>query len=307
MANNDMKTDNSSSQTHMAQSTLLNANKLSEGIEAIRGQFVQKSIRQYFESLLEKKGMRTGEAVRFSGLDKDYGRQLIYGERTGRRDYYIQLAFGINLNLSETQSMLTYIGVGILYALRERDAAIMYALQNNYSLMDVQLLLEKYGLTPLGDTDENIYSYCPPPALHDVKTIDMEKKLLETKSFEVFSGEMNDDFTRLSINAYFDALLLSCKISRRQLIDLAGLADKSNLVFQLLNGTRISRNRDIYIRLAIAMELDLQKTQSLLKFLKKGILYPLKERDAALIYCIDRTYSLSQTQQLLKEHGLEEI
>ncbi|NLZ88023.1 MAG: hypothetical protein GX916_00830 [Clostridiales bacterium] len=98
--------------------------------------------------------MQTSEVVRRAELDKDFGRQLLKGERVGRRDYYIQLAFGLCLTVEETQSMLSFLGIGPLYALRKRDAAVMYALRKGYSLMDTQLLLDQHNLTPLGDAED---------------------------------------------------------------------------------------------------------------------------------------------------------
>ena len=52
------------------------------------------------------------------------------------------------------------------------------------------------------------------------------------------------------------------------------------------------------------MQLSLAETQSMLKFLKKGTLYPLKERDAALVFCISRGYTIDQAQELLAANDL---
>ena len=203
--------------------------------------------------------------------------------------------------------MLSFLGIGALYALRKRDAAIMYALREDYSLMDTQLLLDQHDLTPLGDAEEAWTDFARGEDNQSLRTADMEQMLRQARNFETLSEEMNDSITKESVNTYFARLLEERGLSRRQVIDLAGLGDKANLAFQLLNGTRTARNRDYYIRLALAMRLSLDETQSLLKFLKKGILYPLKIRDAALVYAISHGFDIRATQQLLSENDLEAL
>lgn len=290
--------------TVQAQAILLGCSQFREGVDIIRDRLLSSSIRDYFAGLLNARGMHAHEAVRGAELDKDFGRQLLTGERMGRRDYYIQLAFGMKLSVEETQSMLSYLGIGPLYALRKRDAAVMYALKEGYSLMDAQLLLDQHHLTPLGDAEDGVSDFADSRGTRAVRTQDMERRLKNTRNFEELSEEMNDHFTRVSVNTYFDRLLTARGLTRKQAIGLAGLSGKSNLVFQLLNGTRAARNRDLYIRIALALGLTLGETQSMLKFLKKGTLYPLKERDAALVFCISHGYSIEKTQKLLEENGL---
>ena len=295
-----------SSLTMQAQAILLDCPDFDQGVDAIRNQLLSASVREYFSGLLERHGLQTSEVVRRAELDKDFGRQLLKGERVGRRDYYIQLAFGLSLTVDETQSMLSFLGIGPLYALRKRDAAVMYALRKGYSLMDTQLLLDQHNLTPLGDA-EDAWADFARGADQNLRTADMEQKLKQAQNFDALSEEMNDSTTQESVNTYFASLLEARGLSRRQLIDLAGLSDKSNLVFQLLNGTRTARNRDYYIRLALALRLSLDETQSLLKFLNKGTLYPLKMRDAALVYAISHGYDIEATQRLLADNGLEAL
>lgn len=294
----------SPSLTVQAQTILLDCKQFEQGITKIRNQLLSASVRDYFSNLLQSHGLQAYEAVHRAELDKDFGRQLLTGQRMGRRDYYIQLAFGMGLSVEETQSMLSYLGIGPLYALRKRDAAVMYALREGFSLIDTQLLLDRYHLTPLGDAEDEFSDFAQSSGAQRMRTADMEQRLKNTRNFETLNEEMNDRFTRINVNAYFDRLLSARGLTRKQTIELAGLGCKSNLVFQLLNGTRTARNRDLYIRIALALKLNLSETQSMLKFLKKGTLYPLKERDAALVFCISHEYSIEKAQKLLEENGL---
>lgn len=72
---------------------------------------------------------------------------------------------------------------------------------------------------------------------------------------------------------------------------------------QLFNGTR-KPSRDKTIQLAFGFGLDLNGTQKLLQVAEKSPLYPRIKRDAALIYCIDRRYGMTETQAMLYELGL---
>lgn len=293
--------------TLQAQMILLEADKFAQGMAEIKDKVISASVREYFTTLLQAHCLSSHEAVRHAGLDKDYGRQILQGERMGRRDYYIQIAFGMQLTIEETQSMLSYLGVGQLYALRKRDAAIMYALKEKMNLMDIQLLLDQQRLTPLGDAEDMFSDYSSLGGEMGLHTTDMEQKIKQARSVDDLGQEPNDESIRMSTDMYFTELLSARGITRRQAIDLAGLRSKSNLAFQLLNGTRTAKNRDMYIRFAIGLKLNVEETQRMLKFLKKGALYPLKIRDAALIYAISHGYSIDETQRLLMENGLAEL
>lgn len=289
------------SMTRKAEVVLLDAPTYREGIDSIRDRLVDGLIRPYFEKLLALHGLTSGEAVQRANLDKDYGRQILTGKRMTKRDAYMQLAFAIGLSDQETQSMLNFLGMGLIYAVRERDAAILYALQRGYTLMKVQLLLDEHGLAPLGDPDalydEGVADDSAPPS-----TSDMEQHVRESRDFDSLNEVVQDRFLGLSVSTYFDRLLRARSLTRAQALAQAELNE--NFGFQLLSGVRTAKNRDAYVRLALGMRLSLTETQQMLKYLKKGTLYPLKERDAALLYCVGHGCTLTETQKLLAENGL---
>jgi len=285
--------------TRAAEVILLGAPTYREGIDSIRSRLLDGLIQPYFEGLLERHGLTSSEAVRRANLDKDYGRQILTGKRMARRDTYIQLAIAMGLCFEEAQSMLNFLGMGPIYAVRERDAAILYAMQRGYNLMKTQLLLDAHGLPALGDPEaeaEGDFEAEPP------HTRDVEQRVREARDFCALTEEVQDRFVRLSVSAYFDKLLKARGLSRAQALVRAGI--KESIGFQLLSGIRTAKNRDAYVRLALALGLNLEETQQMLKFLKKGALYPLKERDAALVYCVGRGLSLEEVQRLLEEHGI---
>lgn len=288
------------SNTRAAETILLGSDSFEEGMDQIRHQLLTLTVQEYFADLLQTHGLTQPQAVRNASLDKDFGRQILVGERGAHRDTYLMLAFAMGLTFPETQSMLNFLGKGPIYVIRERDAAILYALNRGYSLINAQLLLEDHELPLLGE-EEDAGEDAPPAPPPKLSTQDIEQYVRRAESFEQMDEEIKESYVQLSISSYFHRLLRARGLTRKEALKLAGLKESR---VQLLNGTRTARNPDEYVCLALAMRLTLSQTQQMLKYVKKGELYPLKERDAALVFAIGHGFSLAETRQLLLDHGL---
>lgn len=72
--------------------------------------------------------------------------------------------------------------------------------------------------------------------------------------------------------------------------------------YQFINGQRIP-GRDIIIRMALAMQLDIESTQRMLVIARKGTLYPKIQRDAILLYCIFKKAGLDEANAMLHDKG----
>lgn len=70
--------------------------------------------------------------------------------------------------------------------------------------------------------------------------------------------------------------------------------------YQIFNGTR-KPTRNILIRLAVLLRLDLDGANRLLKIGRKEVLYPRIRHDAAVIFAIEQGLSLEQLDALLEE------
>lgn len=112
--------------------------------------FAEDSISEYLQKLCHEKDIGQAYVIKRSGIDRTYGCQLFNGRRTPSRDKLIQLGFGFPLALSELQMMLRMAGKSQLYPKIKRDAAIIYGLNNNYTITQMQELLEEQKL-PLLD------------------------------------------------------------------------------------------------------------------------------------------------------------
>ena len=116
--------------------------------------FSDESISDYLQRLCFERNVELAQVIRRSGIDRTYGYQLFNGRRTPSRDKLIQLGFGFPLMFSELQMMLRMSGTSQLYPIIRRDAAIIYGLNNNYTVTQMQELLEEQELPLLDKYDE---------------------------------------------------------------------------------------------------------------------------------------------------------
>lgn len=116
--------------------------------------FSDESISDYLQRLCFERNVELAQVIRRSGIDRTYGYQLFNGRRTPSRDKLIQLGFGFPLMFSELQMLLRMAGKSQLYPRIRRDAAIIYGLNNNYTVTQMQELLEEQELPLLDKYDE---------------------------------------------------------------------------------------------------------------------------------------------------------
>ena len=116
--------------------------------------FSDVSISDYLQRLCFERNVELAQVIRRSGIDRTYGYQLFNGRRTPSRDKLIQLGFGFPLMFSELQMLLRMAGKSQLYPRIRRDAAIIYGLNNNYTVTQMQELLEEQELPLLDKYDE---------------------------------------------------------------------------------------------------------------------------------------------------------
>lgn len=107
------------------------------------------TLSEYLNQLLVQKGLKLPNVIRESGLVKSYVHQIFNGEKRPSRDKLIALAFGLHLNVEETQRMLKLGGCSELYARTKRDALILFNIFRKKSIYDTDNALHKWGLGTL--------------------------------------------------------------------------------------------------------------------------------------------------------------
>ncbi len=75
----------------------------------------------------------------------------------------------------------------------------------------------------------------------------------------------------------------------------------TNYAYHIFSGKKDNPSRDKIISLAIAMNLNLDETQYLLRYAGEGSLYPRNSRDALIISAIEQGLTVTVTNLLLTE------
>lgn len=76
--------------------------------------------------------------------------------------------------------------------------------------------------------------------------------------------------------------------------------------YQIFSGERIPK-RDIILRIAIVLGLDISETQRLLCLASRGNLYPKIKRDSVIIFCLKNNYDIYKTDEILISLGQQSL
>lgn len=107
------------------------------------------SFLEYFHSLSKVTKIPDPEMIKRSGIEKSYYYQIMKGTKTPGRDKILRLCIAAGLTLRETTRALQISKEAILYSKNRRDIIISVAINQKASVIDTNILLDKYGELPL--------------------------------------------------------------------------------------------------------------------------------------------------------------
>lgn len=107
-----------------------------------------------------------------------------------------------------------------------------------------------------------------------------------------------------TLSSYLQFLLEEKGLVRAQVIRAAGLNETFG--YQIFTGAR-KPGRNKVLQLAFAMQLDLRETNRLLKASGANELYCKNRRDAIIIFCLEKGFSLHKTDEELYRFKEETI
>ena len=113
-----------------------------------------------------------------------------------------------------------------------------------------------------------------------------------------------NNITARSLADYLQQLLDEKGLERADVVRKAGLNETYG--YQIFMGQRHPK-RDKLLQLVFAMELTLKEANRLLQAAGTNELYCKNRRDAIIIFCLDRGYSLQRTDEELYRFGEETI
>ena len=119
--------------------------------DSILSHIQEISFVDYINQLMIDKNLEKSDIIKDSLIPRTYAYQIFQGSKQAGRDKVLQLAFAMKLDLDETNRFLTIAHHSYLYAKQQRDAIIIFALSNHYSLIQTNELLDEFHHELLGD------------------------------------------------------------------------------------------------------------------------------------------------------------
>lgn len=133
-------------------------------------------------------------------------------------------------------------------------------------------------------------------------TDELLRELLEAPSAEAFLG--SDQTVERTLSGYLNVLLESRGLKRSTVVRNASLNDTFG--YQIFTGAR-GAGRNTLLQLAFSMGITLREANRLLQAGNQAQLYCKDRRDAIIIFCLDRGYSLQRVNEELYRFGEETI
>lgn len=98
------------------------------------------------------------------------------------------------------------------------------------------------------------------------------------------------------------SLMEKYQLTPKEIISASGI--ERSYFYHILSGQKMP-GRNIILRICLCMSATLTETNQLLRLAHQGILYAKIRRDAAIIFAIEKRFTMQQTNDfLIKEHEL---
>lgn len=128
---------------------LKRGNNLEQYFMVNEKELIQEGPGDYLYQLLDEKKITATQAAQRSLLSKSQIYNILNNQTNPSREFVIQLSFGVQTTLEQTQQMLRLSNNQCLYPRVKRDAVLIFALENRLSLEDTHELLVKRGMRGL--------------------------------------------------------------------------------------------------------------------------------------------------------------
>ena len=301
-----------SSTTQYVRMDLVDNGSLGNVIEYIknnRNNFL--SWKNYINYLLESNG---GKYTRFAdkiGFSKNTVKKwCVEGKKPQNRDSFIKIAFGLNMNLEQTNHLLKKYGsYSQLYPKDLYDAVIIYVIQKrqedfddpaysydsikkwNEKLAEIRAeVRKKYKENQMkllnGKTLSTIIAYQNITSLKD--DADFERYILDNK--DIFFNSYNklirfiDDFIKIRADEYAQIHDKDEEpFSLHALVKKKGLGDSLEVALSQLRTKRILPKRSQLITIGVLLNMVEQDINTMLELANMQKLYPRDQLDAMMI------------------------
>ena len=113
--------------------------------------------------------------------------------------------------------------------------------------------------------------------------------------------ERNQNEFAVPLNEYLSKLLIEKKLIKSEVIKQSGLTGE--YAYHIFSSDRKNPSRPKVLALGLAMQLNLDELQYLLKYAKQNPLYPRNPWDSVVIFAVEHRLNVSETNELLHQAG----
>ena len=99
--------------------------------------------------MMEQRSLSPKDMIRLLGVQRSYYYHLLSGVKKPSRNMILRIGFCLRADLKQTQRLLRLANASALYARVRRDALLIYAIQNKYTVIQANELLLQNDLPPL--------------------------------------------------------------------------------------------------------------------------------------------------------------
>ena len=134
-----------------------------------------------------------------------------------------------------------------------------------------------------------------------MKTKDLTDEVRKASNFDRVLERCKSEFVEEDFTRYLETLMEAHSISKTNLIIRANI--EKGYAYQIFRGER-APSREVLLKIAIGLSATLEETKMLLQNGGKSELYPRVKRDAAILFCLEKGYSIIDTQIFLSDRNL---
>ena len=136
------------------------------------------------------------------------------------------------------------------------------------------------------------------------ETKEMMKRLVSTVEYEEFYETNRGKFIDISLSEYLLEVMAEKDLTAAQIAKSTGTGD---YLYKLLNGKKKNPSRDVLIRLAFGMNMNAEEISNMMRITQFHELDSRNKRDAAILFCINKSYDLQRTNEMLYELQLQTL
>ena len=131
-------------------------------------------------------------------------------------------------------------------------------------------------------------------------TGDLFTELKDDKNLMGYLRRNQEEFV-MPLGEYLEKLLAEKNLTKKEVIERSDL--NREYVYHIFSGLKKNPSRPKILAIAMAMELDLEEIQYLLRYAGFGLLYPRNQWDAIIISAVEQKFTVAQTNELLYRLG----